>query len=553
MTAQEYLHEHGINEDTINKFNITWDEDSLSFPVFDISGKLLFNKVRYLKYGEDPAVTSKYNNPTGSHATLFNYHNVVDSPIVVLCEGELDAIRLTQENIPAVSTTAGTNTFKDEWVPLLLDKKIYICYDTDEPGKQGTIKLIDIFPDSKVITLPEPAKDVCEFFTFGTMPEFIELMKTAQTTAEWKSTNIPRGEEFDLITAKDFNDMEIEETPWLIDEILYSEGLCLLYGAEGTGKSYIALDMAHAIATGSDWLGKFKVSSPAPVLYLDKENPKPLIKKRLSGLGVTAQENLFWLKYPHKMKLSDGKTGVSSFARTIGEIVVERGIKLIIIDSFVDFIEGNESSSTDTQDFFNCIREIFPNVAYLALHHENKPTQGVSRNDSQRIRGSSNLAAQAFTAFRLEQVAKSKTDLTLKQTKARDSLRLEKFMFQMLVSHLEDSKTTVSGFRYMGEVPEGSDPIMEGVTEDGKLAKAKEIIINELNNNRFVSRKDMMNFLSVAGVREGTAKRAIDELHSERTVSSIAGCKANGLSVGKHLTLARPIVGHELFNGELDD
>jgi hypothetical protein len=123
----------------------------------------------------------------------------------------------------------------------------------------------------------------------------------------------------------------------------------------------------------------------------------------------------------------------------------------------------------------------------------------------------------------------------------------------MLITRLDDGKTTVSGFRYMGEVPEGSDPIMEGVTEEGKLAKAKELIINELNNSRFVSRKNMMDLLSVAGVREGTAKRALDELHAERTVTSIAGCKANGLSVGKHLTLAKPIAGQDLFNGNLLD
>lgn len=57
--------------------------------------------------------------------------------------------------------------------------------------------------------------------------------------------------------------------PWIIEPWLTEGQLCLLYAKRGIGKSWIALQLAHAIASGSsigDWSGKGH-----PVVYLDGE------------------------------------------------------------------------------------------------------------------------------------------------------------------------------------------------------------------------------------------------------------------------------------------
>jgi DNA primase len=502
MTAQEYLKSHGITEEFALNQGLAWDENYINIPVKDEEGEILFIKSRNLHYQEEGNKDPKYKNTSGSHATLFNLHAVKESPNIVLCEGEIDCLRLIQEGIPSISSTGGAGTFREEWVDILKAKNnVYVCYDNDAPGIEGARKILSLIPNAKAIQLPEGIKDVSEFFVSGegkTKKDFLHL--PSFTLNEWnKAHRLP---DYNLVSAKDIEKMNIPPHPWLIENVIYSEGFCFIYGAEGTGKSYLALSIAKAIATGLPWLDKFP-STKGNVLFLDKENPTSLTQRRIAGLGIN-QDNIYWLEYPEKFQLTDYDGNASPFALELSQIVKERDINLIIIDSFVDLVTGNENSSADTQAFFNAIRELFPNIAYLPLHHENKPSQGVARSDSQRLRGSTNINAQTFTMFRLEAVAGSKTEMTLKQTKARDSLKLDKFLIRMKIKTLPDSTTTVSGFEYIGEVNDTID--------DSKLSSIKETIKQEIEDSGFISRKDVLEIGLNMGASRSTILRSLDDM-----------------------------------------
>lgn len=496
MTAEQYLAEHGISEEFALNYGVAFDDNYLNIPVKDEDGKLLFLKSRNLNHGEEGNTDPKYKNPAGSLTTLFNYHAVKDDPNIFLCEGEIDCLKLIEEGIPSVSSTGGAKTFKPEWLDLLKGKQVWICFDNDRAGKDATRALLDLMPHSKVLELPEGVKDICEFFVMGgTKSDFKALPHF--TADEWIANHQPV--EFDVYTAHDYETLEVTEHPWLIDRVLYSEGFCFIYGAEGTGKSYIALSMADAISKGEPWLGKFKTAK-GNVLFLDKENPHSMIKKRLNGLGMT-QKNLYWLQRPEKFQFTDMQGNTSEFATSLTNMVIKNKIDLIILDSFVDFIAGSENSSEHTQIFFNQIRELFPRIAYLPLHHENKPSQGVSRSASQRLRGSSNINAQTFTMFRLEAV--SKTEMTLLQTKARDSLKLDKFMIRMEVKTLKDGSTTISGFTYMGDIDDSVDA--------GKLGEVTEAIKNHISSKGKAKWKDLEDTIDGS---KATLRRAISDLLS---------------------------------------
>lgn len=506
MTAQEYLKDHSINEESVSNFGITFDENWLNIPIKDESGHQLFIKSRNLS-GGDP----KYKNSAGSHATLFNLHAVKDSPNIVLCEGEIDCIRLIQGGIPSVSSTGGAGTFLPEWAKYFEGKNVWIIFDNDTAGREGTRKVLTHIPQARVVSLPEGVKDVCEFYKQHDQGELANLMRIAQTKLEWEASNLP--EEFSLETIKDIASQEFPEQNWIIKDIVYAEGFCFLYGGEGTGKSFLALDIAKAAATGTPWLDKFEVPNKTNVLILDKENPKSMISRRAKGLSMGDIDNIHYLKYPEKFALSDGKGELSTFAQALSTIVQKEEIGLIIIDSFVDLMVGNESSSGDTQVFFNALRQLFPNVAFLVLHHENKPSQGVFRSDSQRLRGSSNINAQTFTMFRLEPVAKSKTEMTIKQTKARDSQKLDKFMVRMIVIDLPEGGTAVSGFEYMGEVEEAVD--------DTKNNDVKELVNEMIATKKFVSQQDILDVASGRGISAKTARRAIKEMLEEGYINEV--------------------------------
>lgn len=72
---------------------------------------------------------------------------------------------------------------------------------------------------------------------------------------------------FKLLTGADVRALPVPQ--WRIKGVLPAQGLAALYGPSASGKSFLALDMAAAIACGRTWFGH-KVS-PAPAVYVALE------------------------------------------------------------------------------------------------------------------------------------------------------------------------------------------------------------------------------------------------------------------------------------------
>ena len=218
MTAEQYLQEHNISESFALDFGLAWDDNYLNIPIKDANGEVLFLKSRNLHYGEGGDTAPKYKNPAGSHATLFNLQAAAKAPNIFLCEGEIDCLKLIEEGIPSVSSTGGSGTFREEWVPLLKGKNLWICYDNDTAGRAGIRQLLTFFPNAIVLQLPEGVKDICEYFAFGcTKSEFFKLPQC--TSEEWLISN--RLPDYDLVSAEDYSHRPLVTHPWLIENIVY--------------------------------------------------------------------------------------------------------------------------------------------------------------------------------------------------------------------------------------------------------------------------------------------------------------------------------------------
>lgn len=67
-------------------------------------------------------------------------------------------------------------------------------------------------------------------------------------------------------------------SPWLL-----SQSLSMIYAARGCGKTHVALGVAHALATGGEFLG-WRASQPTSVLYLDGEMPGADLQGRVQRI-----------------------------------------------------------------------------------------------------------------------------------------------------------------------------------------------------------------------------------------------------------------------------
>ncbi len=177
--AQEYLKEHGINQASAVKFELSGDDLKLNIPVKDADGKLIFVKERRF-YGD-----IKFFIPKGKKTILFNSDLLKQNlDYLVITAGEIDCIRADHEGIPAVSSTGGEGTFSDDWVSQILAAKvenIYLCEDNDgNNGPKLAKRIAAKFPKIKIIHFPAGVKDTCEFFKFHTKADFIKLMEEAE-------------------------------------------------------------------------------------------------------------------------------------------------------------------------------------------------------------------------------------------------------------------------------------------------------------------------------------------------------------------------------------
>jgi len=83
---------------------------------------------------------------------------------------------------------------------------------------------------------------------------------------------------------------------WLIKDIWTKGGLGFISGAPKSYKSWMALDMAVSITTGTPFLNQpgFTVDKPRPVLYLQEEDDIRLVMERLALITEAKAPDQFW-------------------------------------------------------------------------------------------------------------------------------------------------------------------------------------------------------------------------------------------------------------------
>lgn len=79
----------------------------------------------------------------------------------------------------------------------------------------------------------------------------------------------PDAARYRLMTAEDIS--KLPPVRWLVRGILPAEGLAAIYGASGSGKTFLALDLLAAVARGQAWFGNKTLPSPVTYVALEGE------------------------------------------------------------------------------------------------------------------------------------------------------------------------------------------------------------------------------------------------------------------------------------------
>ncbi len=209
-----WLHKRGITDKVLFDFNIhstVRDDlgDALVIPINNVDGTFNFNKYRRDLRQQD--VKPKYKYDSGSKVKLYGADKIKNIKKVLLTEGELDALVAWSSNIPAVSSTGGASSFNEEMADILKDKDVTICYDNDDAGASGMVRVLKMLPKTKVLLLPDRPgiKDISDYVGGG--GNLNEILRTAITFNDIQEIMDNRAERLALWQSTTFHDKYIAE------------------------------------------------------------------------------------------------------------------------------------------------------------------------------------------------------------------------------------------------------------------------------------------------------------------------------------------------------
>lgn len=181
---RRYLHGRGIPDAVIDRHQLGWSGQRITIPIFNRAGVLAFFKLA--KDPDDPTPGPKMLTSPSGTLELFGWERVLAKPCrLVICEGEFDRLVLEAQSFAAVTPTGGAGAFRREWAAdLAAIPTVYLCFDRDDAGRRGALRVGHFLPQSKIVTLPDdvgPGGDVTDFFVrLGrSRDDFEEVLKTA--------------------------------------------------------------------------------------------------------------------------------------------------------------------------------------------------------------------------------------------------------------------------------------------------------------------------------------------------------------------------------------
>jgi len=182
----------------------------------------------------------------------------------------------------------------------------------------------------------------------------------------------------------------IQPTNWLIKPFLEANSLAVLFGDPAVGKSFVAIDMACAIATGRPWHGRR--AKPGAVFYIAGEGLNS-IRKRFCAWEIhhgvdLSQAPLFVSNHAAELYSLDEADKVSA---TIQRLAESSGVTpaLIVIDTLARNFGGDENSTQDMSAFITAVDGALKHkfgACVLIVHH-------TGHGDKSRARGSIALKA----------------------------------------------------------------------------------------------------------------------------------------------------------------
>jgi len=186
---------------------------------------------------------------------------------------------------------------------------------------------------------------------------------------------------------------------WLIEPLWIHAGVGTIGGLPKSCKSWMGLDMAVSVASGTPCLDSFPVQDPGAVLLYMAEDSGSLVKARLRGICRHRGLDLDTLPI-HVITAPQLRLDLPVDQERLAETVRRTAPRMLLLDPFVRLHQANENQAGEVAAILGYLRTLqrTHQASVVVTHHARKngsATGGIS------LRGSGDFFAWVDTALSL--------------------------------------------------------------------------------------------------------------------------------------------------------
>jgi hypothetical protein len=180
---------------------------------------------------------------------------------------------------------------------------------------------------------------------------------------------------------------------WLVEELWGSRSVGVIGGAPKCGKTWLGLDIALSVATGTACLDQYSVPEPGPVLMYLAEDSLPAVRERVAGMARHRNIELSKVEI-HVITAGALRLDRDRDRMRLLETTRRLRPRLLLLDPLVrlhGIDENNASEVAALLAYFRSLQRLL-DVSVILVHHTRKnATAGVAAGLG--LRGSSDIHA----------------------------------------------------------------------------------------------------------------------------------------------------------------
>src|SRR5262245_33929967 len=182
------------------------------------------------------------------------------------------------------------------------------------------------------------------------------------------------------------------ERRWLVEHLWADQAVGIVGGEPKCCKSFLALDLAVAVASGAPCVRRFAVARAGRVLLFAAEDALHVVRQWLAGIAVAAGVALADLDI-QVITAPSVRLDVERDRDALTATVAKLRPRLLVLDPFVRLHRIDENLSGEVAPLLAYLRELQRryHVAVILVHHARKG--GAKMRAGQALRGSSEFHA----------------------------------------------------------------------------------------------------------------------------------------------------------------